>query len=384
MSNGSSIITLRKEAVKNNIRFIRRHMGKNVRISSVVKANAYGHGINQLVPLLENEGINHFSVFDYQEAASVASCLTNPSSSIMIMGYISEEEIHSAIINGYEFYVFTVQRLKAAIKKAKQLNIKAKIHIEVETGMNRSGIKGKALTTLIRLITEHRETINIQGLCTHLAGAESVSNHVRLQQQLKKFELIKMRFREAGIVARHYHVANSAAAFVYPESRMNMVRIGIIQYGFWPSPEVFIRYINSKKNKSDPLRRILGWKSSIMEIKKVQIGEFIGYGNSYLAQKPIKTALVPVGYAQGYHRSLSNRGRVLIRGIRCGLVGLVNMNMILADISEIPDAQIGDEVILIGQQGELEIKVSAFSNISNKLNYEVLTHLPRNIERIII
>ena len=121
-----------------------------------------------------------------------------------------------------------------------------------------------------------------------------------------------------------------------------------------------------------------------MSIKEVKTGEFIGYGISYLAQSQLKTALIPIGYSCGYSRSLSNKGRVLIRGQRCSVIGVVNMNMIIADISNIPDAKLGDQVVIIGIQDDLEIKVSAFSNISDELNYEVLAHLSESIDRVII
>jgi len=121
-----------------------------------------------------------------------------------------------------------------------------------------------------------------------------------------------------------------------------------------------------------------------MSIKDVKEGEFVGYGLSYLAQRPIRTALVPIGYSMGYNRSLGDKGRILINGSRCGVIGTVNMNMIIVDITDVPDVKIGDEVMLIGKQGDLEIKVSAFSNISNELNYEVLAHLSESIKRIVI
>ena len=162
---------------------------------------------------------------------------------------------------------------------------------------------------------------------------------------------------------------------------MDLVRIGIMMYGFWPSVETFIHYTSGKKNQTDPLKRILGWESKIMSIQEVKTGEFIGYGISFLAQSEMKTALIPIGYASGYSRLLSNKGRVLIRGQRCSIIGMVNMNMIIADISNVSDAEVGDQVVIIGKQGNMEIKVSAFSDISDQLNYEVLTHLSERIER---
>jgi alanine racemase len=381
--NTSSLITLNEKSVQNNIRFLKRKLGRDVVLSSVVKANAYGHGIEQIVPLFEKEGIDHFSVFDYREAGRVYHSLSKPAV-IMITGWFSDENMNDVLRKGFEFYVFNLERLQVALNHAKKCRLKAKIHLEVETGMNRSGLNMDQLEHAISLIKTHAQYFEVVGFCTHLAGAESISNHLRIQKQLKKYHRMLALLSGQGIIPRYRHVANSAAAFVYPKTRMDLVRLGIMQYGFWPSTETFIHYISNKSGKSDPLERILGWESRIMSVKEVRTGEFIGYGIYFLAQSDIRTALIPIGYSSGYGRSLSNKGRVLIRGQRCSVIGLVNMNMIIADITNVPDAQVGDEVILIGKQGSLEIKVSAFSDISEQLNYEVLTHLSENIERRIL
>lgn len=379
----NSLITLNENAVENNIAFLKKKLGDKVKISAVVKANAYGHGIEQVVPLFEKYGIEHYSVFYYSEAIRVFDSLSKPAT-IMVMGWLCEKSIRGAITRGIEFFVFNIERLNIAIKYAKELNLKAKIHLEAETGMNRSGLNTNELNNAITKIKENAHYIEIAGFCTHLAGAESVSNHVRIQSQLKKYKKMLATLETNDLIPKYKHVANSAAAFVYPKARMDLVRIGIMLYGFWSSSEVYVQYINHKSNKIDPLKRILGWHSQIMAIKKVKSGEFIGYGISYLAQTDITTALVPVGYSFGYSRSLSNKGRVLIGGQRRSVIGVVNMNMIIVDISHINEAKVGDEVVLIGKQGELEIKVSAFSEISNELNYEILAHLSESIVRTVI
>jgi len=303
----SSVITIDEKSLQNNVAFLKKKMGKKVIISAVVKANAYGHGIEQ----------------------------------------------------------------------------NANIHLEAETGMNRSGLNMDELNLSILMIKENAAYINVVGFCTHLAGAESISNHLRIQKQLKKYHKMLSILETNGIKPTYKHLANSAAAFIYPKARMDIVRIGIMLYGFWSSIEVFIQYINSKTNKTDPLERILSWKSQIMSIKEVRCGEFISYGISYLAQTNMKTALIPIGYASGYSRSLSNKGRVLIQGQRCSVIGVVNMNMIIADISNVSNVVVGDEVVIIGKQDDLEIKVSAFSDISDQLNYEVLAHLSELIKRTV-
>lgn len=379
----NSLITLNENAVENNIAFLRKKLGDKVKMSAVVKSNAYGHGIEQVIPLFEKFGIEHYSVFDHSEAIQVFNSLSKPAT-IVVMGWLSEKGIRDAISKGIEFFVFNVERLDSAIKYAKELHLKAKIHLECETGMNRSGLNIDDLNQAITKIKENSEYIEIAGFCTHLAGAESVSNYVRIQSQLKKYKEMLATLESNNLTPSYKHVANSAAAFVYPETRMDLVRIGIMLYGFWSSSEVYVQYINHEENKIDPLRRILGWQSQVMAIKKVKSGEFIGYGISYLAQMDITTALVPVGYSYGYSRSLSNKGRVLIGGQRLSVIGVVNMNMIIVDISNVPDAKVGDEVVLIGKQGDLEIKVSSFSEISNKLNYEILAHLSESIIRTVI
>lgn len=379
----SSIITLNEIALKNNVDFLKKKMGAKVLISAVVKANAYGHGIEQIVPLFEKYGINHYSVFSYIEAIRVFHRLSEPKP-IMIMGWVSDENMFDVIKKGIEFFIFNIERLQIALACAKKLNIKANIHLEAETGMNRSGLNSEDLNTAISIINENEAFFNVVGFCTHLAGAESISNHPRIQKQLKNYQKMLAILEKNDIVPKYKHVANSAASFIYPKARMDLVRIGIMLYGFWSSIEVFIQYINNKPKKTDPLERILGWNSQIMTIKEVKSGEFVSYGISYLAQTTIKTALIPIGYSSGYNRSLSNKGHVLISGQRCNVIGVVNMNMIIADISNLPDPKVGDEVIIIGKQGDQEIKVSAFSDISDQLNYEVLAHLSETIKRIIV
>ena len=379
----NSLITNSEKADENNIAFLNKKLGNKVKISAVVKANAYGHGIEQVVPLFEKYGIEHYSVFYYNEALRVYNSLSKPAT-IMIMGWLCGGQIRETIIRGIEFFVFNIERLTDAIKYAKELGLKAKIHLEAETGMNRSGLCKDELEKAINVIKENIEYIELTGFCTHLAGAESVSNYLRIQHQLRNYKKMLSMLEDQGLKPKYRHVANSAAAFVYPKTRMDLVRIGIMMYGFWSSSEVYVQYIKNLKNKTDPLKRILAWKSQIMTIKTVKSGEFVGYGISYLAQCDIKTALVPVGYSFGYNRSLSNKGRVLIGNQRCSVIGVVNMNMIIVDISHVRDAKLGDEVVLIGKQCDLEIKVSAFSEISNELNYEILAHLSASIMRKVV
>ena len=378
----SSVIEISKSALKNNLEFLQDILGKDVIISSVIKGNAYGHGIESFVPIAEECGQSHFSVYSADEALRVKNISSN-GPTIMIMGMIDNPELEWAIENNVEFFVFEPDRFQAAIRAAGKIGRPAKIHIEVETGMNRTGFNLKQLKSVIQEIKNKPDLVSFKGLCTHYAGAESIANYLRVVEQIKTFNRIYKWITEQQIKPALCHTACSAAAMRYPKTRMNMVRIGIMQYGFWPSDETLIHYLSKKEIKVDPLERVISWKSKVMSTKEVNTGEFIGYGTTYLAHKKMKIAAIPVGYAHGFSRSLSNQGRVLIRGKRVGVVGIVSMNLITVDVTDVPETQKGDEVVLIGKQGDLAISVASFSELSNQLNYELLTRLPNKIPRII-
>lgn len=379
----NSLIELNRSSYQNNIDFLKKTFGKKVLVSSVVKGNAYGHGVQEFVAMAFQCGVAHFSVFDVQEAKVVKSTLKDKAT-IMVMGLVQDEDMEWVIQNDIEFFVFDKSRLTKAMKTAKKLDKKAILHIEVETGMNRTGFDENELNTIIAILKKEEQYLTFKGLCTHYAGAESIANYYRVDKQIKKFEEIYAIFCKNDLKPQIRHSACSAASIMFPQTRMDMVRIGIMQYGLWSSPEVFVTYLNSKKNKTDPLQRVITWKSAIMSIKKVNIGNFIGYGSSFMAKRKMKIAVIPIGYCHGYSRSLSNQGRVLIHGQRCVVVGSVNMNMMTVDITDIDMAKKEDEVVLIGTQKELSVSVASFSDFSNQLNYELLTRISKAIPRKII
>jgi alanine racemase len=238
---------------------------------------------------------------------------------------------------------------------------------------------------LATLLLESDEAISLEGLCTHYAGAESVSNFVRVKNQIASYHKFKDYFLEQGLTFKKFHTACSAATLIFPETIMDMVRIGIAGYGFWPTKETYFAKLHDlPKNNKNPLRRLITWKSTVMSLKEVKMGEFVGYGNSFMALENMKMAIVPVGYGHGFSRLLSNQGQVLIQGQFCQVVGTVTMNAIAVNISKAKNVKIGDEVILIGKQRGKEITVASFSESTQQVNYELLTRLPKDIPRKII
>lgn len=389
----TSTITLSKSAVRQNVRFVKSKLTNNVLLSAVLKGNAYGHGIKEMVPLFESAGVKHLSVFSIQEAAQVCQ-VKKQSTDIMIMGWMEDEETEWAIENDVEFYVFEIGRLKAALDFARKVGKKAKIHVEVETGMNRTGYQEEHLEEVMEMMKENEEFIQFEGLCTHYAGAESITNYLRVMDQIKKYNHICDIFKANGLVPKRRHTACSAAAMSYPETQMDMVRIGILLYGFWPSQETFIAYQRSNgygqegisRKIKHPLKRVISWRSKIMSVKEVPVGEFIGYGTSYQATKRMKIATVPVGYAYGFARSLSNQGRVIVNGKRVAVISTVNMNLMIINVSECKNVGKGDEVIMIGSNanGKVNVTVASFGELSNQLNYELLSRLPMDIPRKVV
>lgn len=379
----SSHIEISRSAYLSNIKYLKKIIGKDARISSVIKGNAYGHGTQIILPLGEEAGIDHFSVFSAQEALE-AFQVKKPETRIMIMGHIGDDELEWAVENGLEFFVFDMERLKQAILLAEKTGQKAHIHIEAETGFHRTGFEYEHLPELTRFLKDKKEHLVFEGLCTHYAGAESLANYLRVKNQILSYRKFYSYFKRHGLLPLHRHTAGSAAALTYPATIMDMVRFGIAQYGFWPSPETQMFHFKKENLPGNGLKRALSWKSRVMVIKEVEAGQFVGYGDSYLANKKIRIAVIPVGYSNGFSRSLSNTGRVLIHGRRVPVIGPVTMNTMTVNVTDVPGVEKGDEVVMIGRQKRMNISIASFCEMSNQLNYQLLARLPANIPRVIV
>ncbi len=377
----TSFIELDYQALHTNIRFLRSLVPDNTRFSMVVKANAYGHGIEDLLPMVEGCGVYHFSVFSVAEAMRVKHTM-GERSELMIMGFIDDDYLGWAIKHDVSFFVFTIERLRATIEQAKKHNHPARIHLELETGMHRTGFCEDELPEVVRLVQQNRDVLDLEGLCTHYAGAEDLELHPRIERQIQTFKRLCKELGEKGLAPRYRHTACSGALFNYPESIMDLVRIGISCYGFWPNQETRMAYLRQHELPEDPLKRILTWKSKILSVNNVPADEYVSYGKSYYTTRPSKIATVPVGYGYGFSRTLSNNGHVLVNGYRAPVVGFVNMNMIVIDVTETLDVAVHDEVVLIGSQGEHTMTVSSFSDMNNSMNYELLTRLPSHIPKV--
>ncbi len=384
MVKHSSYIELSQSALKTNINFIRKKIGEHPKISAVVKANAYGHGIPQMVKMLEKCGVDHFSVASASEAEEVLqSCSEN--SNIMIMGILYDVDIEWAIQNGIEFYIFNYDRLQVVKEKSQKVGKPAIVHIEIETGTNRTGMNWNDFKKTITFLKKHKKYIVFKGVCTHLGGIESLSNLFRINPQIQKFNSALKELKSKKFMPTYRHIACSASALGFPETHYDLVRVGVAIYGFWPSPDIYHLHLQETgKMKDSPLKRLLSWKTNVMDIKSVKEGEFIGYGTAYQVYRDMQIAVIPVGYSNGYPRGLSGKGYVLVKGKKAPITGLINMNLFMIDIAHLKDVKVGDEVVLLGKQGNNVISVSSFTNFTNLLNNEMLSRLPAAIPRKIV
>jgi alanine racemase len=381
----TSWIELNHSALEKNIRYLKKRIGKDTTFVSVIKGNAYGHGIEQYVPMAEQCGVKFFAVYDAFEAFRAFN-VKKDGTHLIIMGMIADDQLEWVIANDISFFVFTCERLEAAIAQARLSKKKARIHLELETGMHRTGFDEEELGAIVKILKKNSRYLSIEGVCTHYAGAESIANFHRIQQQYNLFNKLCKSLKRDGITPEYYHSAASAAALIYPQTIMDMVRFGIAQFGFWPSMETKMNNLLSEHARfiKDPLKTVLSWKTRVMSLKTVSKGNFVNYGTAFLTTKNMKLATIPVGYCHGYSRSLSNSGQVLIRGRKADVVGMVSMNMFMVNVTSIPNVRIGDEVVLIGKQGDLNISVSSFAEMTKMVNYELLSRLPYQIPRLIV
>ncbi|MEQ9100840.1 MAG: alanine racemase [Imperialibacter sp.] len=384
MVRHSSRIELSQSSLVKNINFIRKKIGPDVRISSVVKANAYGHGIAQFVKMAEKAGVDHFATASAFEAEEVLAAKSEKGG-IMIMGILYDQDIEWAIENDIEFFVFNYARLPLVLETARKVGKQARVHIEVETGANRTGMNAKEFPKTLSFLKKNTQHIEFTGLCTHFGGAESFSNQFKITSQHKRYKDFLKECKQKGTMPEYRHIACSAAALAMPDTVYDMVRIGVAQYGFWPSPDIYYTHLQETGKPSDgALKRIFNWKTDVMDVRDVDPGEFIGYGTSYQATQKMKIAVMPLGYSNGYPRALSNRGHVLIHGKKAPIVGLINMNLFMVDVSHIPGVEVGDEVVLVGRQNNNTINISSFTNVTQLINNEMLSRLPAAIPRKIV
>lgn len=355
-----------------NINKIKKR-ARNSEIIAVVKANAYGHGAIEISKTLVECNIKKLAVANIVEAIELRD--NNINIPIMILGLSEEYAIDSILKYNVEPTVSTVSFANKLNEKAKTLNKIINIHIAIDSGMGRIGFRNNENSILEITEISKLTNINIESIYTHFSTADSKDKGYSLKQLSIYKEMLDI-LEKNGVNIPKKNLSNSAAIIDIDEAHLDCVRPGIIQYGYYPSNEV--------NKKALDLKPVLSWKSRILYLKEVEVNEYIGYNQNFKTTKKTKIATIPVGYADGYSRGLSNKGKVIINGTLAPILGNVCMDQIMVDVSEVKDVATGDEVILLGSDGDVKFDAEDMANILNTISYEVLCLIGRRTPRVYI
>lgn len=371
MSNKRIKAVINETAIKDNIKFLYSHINKEVPIMCVIKANAYGHGAVRLGKIYEGmDEVCGYAVATAEEAIELRK--SGLLKKILILGATFEDDFDELIENNIDLTVFTIETAIILNDHALKLGKSAQIHIKVDTGMSRIGLTpDKNGLNIIKSINE-LSNINIEGLFTHFAKADEL-NKDSAYNQLDKYNYLCSLLIDEGIDIPIKHCSNSAAILELPAARFDMVRAGIVLYGLWPSDEIIKDNVN--------LKPAMSLVSHIVYIKDINEGTSVSYGGTFTANASTKVATIPVGYADGYPRSLSNIGKVIINNEYCPIIGRVCMDQMMVDVSKLNNVSIGDEVILLGTMGDKTITAEELGDMSSRFNYELVCDFTNRVAR---
>ena len=356
-------------ALAYNYHQLRQLAPPTVKFLTVVKADAYGHGAIPVSKRLEELGAAFLGVATVAEGAELRNAgIKTP---ILVLSGIYPEEVEGVLTYQLTPMVYRLEIAEALSATAKKKGKKIPIHIKMDTGMGRIGVPAKeALAFASRL--RKFENLEIEGIASHFATADG-GNSSFAEEQLQSFTRTLEEMKKANIDPPFCHIANSAALVNFPAAHFTLVRPGIMLYGAYPSPSL-------KERVS--LRQVMSWKSLVADLKMVPEGSPISYGRTFITQRPSLIAAIPVGYADGYNRLFSNRGEVLIKGIRAPVVGRVCMDWTMVDVTDIPEVAVGDNVVLMGNQLDQEITAEELGERIGTISYEILCSVGKRVPRI--
>ncbi|WP_446897094.1 alanine racemase [Clostridium sp. LBM24168] len=337
---------------------------------AVIKADAYGHGAVKVGNFLENR-VDYFAVATIEEAIELRE--NGIHLPILILGYTSPSQYSDIVEYDITQTIYNMETAKVLSRCAVQYDKKAKIHIALETGMNRIGFKvnEESVSAVKKII--NMDNIVVEGLFTHFSCADEKDKSYT-GMQMKKYDEFLNMLECSNINIPFKHVCNSAGIMEFNDHRFDMVRSGIITYGLYPSDEV--------DKTSIKLIPALEWKAHVINVSEVSRGCGISYGKTYITQEKTKIATVSVGYADGYMRTLSSRARVLIHGQYASVIGRVCMDQMMVDVTHIDDVKIEDEVTLIGHDGKNQITVEQLAEIAGSFNYEFVCGIGKRVKRV--
>lgn len=367
-----SLATLRQ-----NFRIVQKHVGSGVTVCAVVKADAYGHGAVECSRALEAEGARWLGVTSLDEAIPLRE--SGIRTNILLMtGFWRGEETEIVRLH-LTPTVWEPRQIESLDKAASALGVKQHpVHLKVDTGMGRLGVGLDQLPKVLGTL-ENSKNLFLQGLSTHLAASE-IMDAPSVSAQQHRFQQARQMVKDTGMRPSLIHVANTGAVISRRETWNTMVRPGVALYGYYLPFRRAGREVSGGTLRL-PVKPILTWKTRILSMRDFQGDQPLGYNGTYVTKAPAHVAVLPVGYADGYNRQLSNRGRVIVRDHYAPVVGSVSMDLTLVDVTGIPGVSVGDEVILLGNSDSLSVDALEHAELANSTPYEILCNISKRVPR---
>jgi alanine racemase len=367
-----SLSTLRQ-----NFRTVQKHVGAAVTVCAVVKADAYGHGAVECSRALEGEGAKWLGVTSLDEAIPLRDA--GIQSNILLMTGFWRGEEAEIIRLQLTPTVWELWQIESLDKAAAGLGVaRHPVHLKVDTGMGRLGMAVEQLPAVLRALSAAKH-LRLEGLSTHLASSE-IMDAPSVAEQERNFEVARKMVRESGFEPSFVHMANTGAVISRRETWNTMVRPGVALYGYYLPFQRAGREVSGGTLRL-PVKPILTWKTRILSLRNFAANQALGYGATYVTKAPAHVAVLPVGYADGYNRQLSNRGRVIVRDHYAPIVGRISMDLTLADVTGIPGVSVGDEVILLGSTDGLSVDALEHAELANSTPYEILCNISKRVPR---
>ncbi|MGZ6029430.1 MAG: alanine racemase, partial [Myxococcaceae bacterium] len=358
----------------------RRLLQPGTAFLAVVKANGYGHGLQQVAQVCVDEGVDMLGVHTADEVAALRRAGVRLP--ILVMGYLAPAQVAEVVDPGVHVLVSSRQVLEALAAHSRRLGVALPVHIKVDTGTHRQGVVPAEAAGLAD--AARAAGLAVTGLATHFANIEDTTDHSYAYLQLERFRGALAAVRDRVGPVPVVHAACSAAALLFREADFNMVRVGISLYGHWPSKETHLSWLLEHGRDGVKLQPALAWRARVGQVKDVAAGAPVGYGLSYRPTRASRIAVLPVGYAEGYPRALSSRGRVLLHGRAAPVVGRVCMNIFMADVTDAGRVEDGDVATLIGADGSERVTVEELAENAGTINYEILARLSPTLPRLLV
>ena len=360
------------DAISYNMEQLKKRIGKDARLIAVVKTDGYGHGALPIAQMFEEVPyVWGYAVACLEEGAALRdSGIRKP---ILVLGCVFPDQYEDMVRMDIRPAVYTEEMARAMSEEAVRQGKTVHFHIKIDTGMGRIGfpVDGESAQAVLRI--SRLPNVETEGMFTHFAKADETDKTYTLMQH-EKFLWMKSQMERLGVDVRYFDCDNSAGIIDFPDMKHDLARAGIAMYGMYPSEEV--------QKEAVDLRPALTLVSHVTFVKEVEPGTSISYGGTFTAPKKMRIATIPVGYGDGYPRSLSNKGEVLIHGKRAKILGRVCMDQFMADVTEIPETRFMDRVVLVGEDGDDRITVEELADLSGRFNYEFVCCLGKRIPRV--